>query len=199
MKKLSLLLFAVCISVIGWAYNPDSDWKHSNPFAYGLSARLSDDHSKLYLTYSLNATAVNSTDFNSNLGVQIRIINKATNATVKTIADGSIKIQRGTWTHEVSTDGLPRDTELTFEVIVNGNAKRTKPQIIGSSNPNNKGKNPINAHGIGINTDPTHPNFGQRILSLNLILSYSMYNAMLKQNTFKHLHTLMILAIFQVV
>lgn len=160
MKKLLLILSAVFVSVMSWAVDPNTGWKHSNPFAYGLSARVSDDHSKVYLTYSLNANAVNHTDLNSSLGVQIRIINKETNATVKTIADGSIGITRGTHTVEVSTDGLPRDTELTFEMIVNGNKNRTSPQIIGSAS-----KNPVNAHGIGINTDPTHQNFGQIFVS----------------------------------
>lgn len=160
MKKLLLILSAIFVSVMSWAVDPNTGWKHSNPFAYGLTARVSDDQSKVYLTYSLNANAVNHTDLNSSLGVQIRIINKETNATVKTIADGSIGITRGTHTVEVSTDGLPRDTELTFEMIVNGNKNRTSPQIIGSAS-----KNPVNAHGIGINTDPTHQNFGQIFVS----------------------------------
>ena len=176
MKKLLFILSAILVSVTSFgAIDPNTGWKHSNPFAYGLSARVSDDHSKVYLTYSLNATAVSSTDLNSSLGVQIRIINKETNATVKTIADGSIKITRGTHTVEVSTDGLPRDTELTFEMIVNGNKNRTSPQIIGSS-----GKNPVNAHGIGINTDPTHQNFGQIFVSEAYPSTTDQHNSLLE-------------------
>ena len=184
MKKLSLLLLTLCISLAGWAatsVNADS-WKHSNPFAYGLTSSLSDDYRTLSLTYSLNATAIPSDDNNNNYGnlnstrgVQIYIVNKESGQRVKTITSGPIT--RGTWTVNVSTDDLPRDVELTWEVVVNGNKGRTKPQIIGSS-----GKNPINAHGIGINTDPTHQNFGQIFVSEAYPSTTDGHNSLLEFN-----------------
>ena len=183
MKKLSFLLFAVCISIMGWAatsVNADSGWKHSNPFAYGLKSSLSDDHKTLSLTYSLNASAIpaNNSDYdysnlNSTRGVQIYIVNKETGQRVKTITSGPIT--RGTWTVNVSTDDLPRDVELTWEVVVNGNKGRTTPQIIGSA-----AKNPVNAHGIGINTDPTHANFGQIFVSEGYPSSVDQKNSLLE-------------------
>ncbi len=183
MKKLSLLFLTLCISLAGWAatsVNADSGWKHSNPFAYGLKSSLSDDHKTLSLTYSLNASAIpaNNSNYdysnlNSTRGVQIYIVNKETGQRVKTITSGPIT--RGTWTVNVSTDDLPRDVELTWEVVVNGNKGRTKPQIIGSS-----GKNPVNAHGIGINTDPTHPNFGQIFVSEGYPSSVDQKNSLLE-------------------
>ena len=185
MKKLSLLLLTLCVSLAGWAatsVNADSGWKHSNPFAYGLTSSLSDDYRTLSLTYSLNANAVpsnnndnNYDNLNSSRGVQIYIVNKESGQRVKTITSGPIT--RGTWTVNVSTDDLPRDVELTWEVVVNGNKGRTKPQIIGSS-----GKNPINAHGIGINTDPTHQNFGQIFVSEAYPSTTDGHNSLLEFN-----------------
>ena len=183
MKKLSLLFLTLCVSLAGWAatsVNADSGWKHSNPFAYGLTSSLSDDYRTLSLTYSLNANAIpsnnndhNYDNLNSSRGVQIYIVNKESGQRVKTITSGPIT--RGTWTVNVSTDDLPRDVELTWEVVVNGNKGRTTPQIIGSA-----AKNPINAHGIGINTDPTHANFGQIFVSEAYPSSTDNHNSLLE-------------------
>ena len=162
MKKLLFILSAILVS--GMTYGANS-WKHSNPFAYDLSYELRNNGNTLALIYSLNANAVTSNTHNDTLGVKINLIDEQQNSyTIRHITSSSSTcVQRGRRTVEISISEIPaafKDKPITWEIEVFGNKKRTSPLIIGSA-----AKNPINAHGIGINTDPTHQNFGQIFVS----------------------------------
>ena len=77
MKKLSLLLFAVCASVMSWA--GVDDWTHLNPFAYDLRSEVIDNGQTVRLHYSLNAQAVTNNTYNTDWGIQIYLIDESGN------------------------------------------------------------------------------------------------------------------------
>ena len=179
MKKLLFILSAILVSVITYGAN---SWKHSNPFAYDLSYELRNNGNTLALIYSLNANAVTSNTYNTTHGVKINLIDEQQNSyTIRHITSSSSTcVQRGRRTVEIPISEIPaafKDKPITWEIEVFGNKNRTSPQIIGSS-----GKNPINAHGIGINTDPTHQNFGQIFVSEAYPSTTDGHNSLLEFN-----------------
>ena len=179
MKKLLFILSAILVSTITYGAN---SWKHSNPFAYDLSYELRNNGNTLALIYSLNANAVTSNTYNTTHGVKINLIDEQQNSyTIRHITSSSSTcVQRGRRTVEIQISEIPaayKDKPITWEIEVFGNKNRTSPLIIGSS-----GKNPINAHGIGINTDPTHQNFGQIFVSEAYPSTTDGHNSLLEFN-----------------
>ncbi len=177
MKKLLFILSAILVSVITYGAN---SWKHSNPFAYDLSYELRNNGNTLALIYSLNADAVTSNTYNTTHGIKINLIDEQQNSyTIRHITSSSSTcVQRGRRTVEIPISEIPaayKDKPITWEIEVFGNKNRTSPLIIGSAS-----KNPINAHGIGINTDPTHQNFGQIFVSEGYPSSVDQKNSLLE-------------------
>ena len=80
-----------------------------NPFAYDLSSTLSNDQKTLTVNYSLNANATS---------VNIQIVDGE--EVVRTIS--SAGTTKGAHTLNVSTEGLPAYTYLSWQVEVNGNS-----------------------------------------------------------------------------
>ena len=80
-----------------------------NPFAYALSSTLSNDQKTLTVNYSLNANATS---------VNIQIVDGE--EVVRTIS--SAGTTKGAHTLNVSTEGLPAYTYLSWQVEVNGNS-----------------------------------------------------------------------------
>ena len=155
MKKLSLLLFAFCLSLGAWA--------GLNPYAYGLETNFSNDGTKLLLTYSLNANTetTNSAAGNPNgVGVQVYIRNKSTQQIVYTFADG-YGITKGRWTREVNVSELPKNIELTWEVVAWGKTAQTSPTIGIGDITSVATKYPRAAHGVAVVNNPQDPNFGK--------------------------------------
>ena len=147
MKKLLLILTVVCVSVTSWA--------DINPYAYGLSSSLSADKQTLTFTYYLNADAHNDGQGGKPDGVQIYLVNKATGRRVgSAVTNGGIK--QGRNTASCSTADLPKNVELTWEVVVHGNSPssptiaRTLPTF-----------QPVSVHGIAVDNDHNSPNFGK--------------------------------------
>ena len=147
MKKLLLILTVVFVSVTSWA--------DINPYAYGLSSSLSADKQTLTFTYYLNADAYNDGQGGKPDGVQIYLVNKVTGERVgSAVTNGGIK--QGKNTASCSTANLPKNVELTWEVVVHGNSPasptiaRTKPTF-----------QPVSVHGIAVDNDHNSPNFGK--------------------------------------
>ena len=102
MKKITLFAIALLASVVSFAA--------LNPYAYGLSSKLSADETTLTINYSLNAPAT---------AVSV-VIMDGENA-VKTI-DCNDKKTKGSHSVDISTIGLPSGKSLTWKVVVNGNS-----------------------------------------------------------------------------
>ena len=101
MKKLTLFLVATLFSALSFAA--------LNPYAYGLTSKLSDDEKTVTITYKLNAPA------NS---VNIVILDGET--VLKTQASAG-KTQ-GEHSVDISTDGFPKGKTLSWKVEVKGAA-----------------------------------------------------------------------------
>lgn len=99
MKKLTLFLVATLFSALSFA--------DLNPYAYGLTSKLSDDEKTVTITYKLNALA------NS---VNIVILDGET--VVKT--EASTGITQGVHNVDISTDGFPKGKTLSWKVEVKG-------------------------------------------------------------------------------
>ena len=135
MKKISLFLFTLCVSVMTWAADA---LLQANPFAYDLRSEVIENGTKLKLTYSLNATAVTSNTYNTSHGIQIYLIDengsriKKENGDVWVCKSGSY--QKGK-DHSViipiaDLPSAAKETNLSWEVVVHGNKNRTKPKMV---------------------------------------------------------------------
>ena len=99
MKKITLFAIALLASVVSFAA--------LNPYAYGLSSKLSADETTLTVNYSLNAPAT---------AVNIVVLDGET--TVKSFpCEG---ITKGAHTVELSTADFPKTKSLTWKVEVSG-------------------------------------------------------------------------------
>ena len=171
MKKLSLLFFAVCASVMSWAAD---GLLQANPFAYDLRSEVIENGTKLKLTYSLNATAVTSNTYNNTHGIQIYLIdengNRIKNADGTTWVCTSGSYQKGK-DHSVIIPiaDLPpaaKETNLSWEAVVHGNKNRTKPKMVddyypvAADTPKDSYK-PRSGHGIAVDKDPQSKWFGR--------------------------------------
>ena len=186
MKKLSLLLLTVLISVMGWAaeLDPNTGWNHLNPYAYDLRSEVINDGTTIRLTYKFNAPGLsNSDDYNklnpkegaqkTGRGIQIYLlykneqgewqrVQKDDGTGVYTIYSGGYSAAQA-YTVDVPVIDIPsncKGKELTWEAVVHGNVGRTVPKIIKEAT-----KQPQNAYGIAVNNDPMHVRFAQMFVS----------------------------------
>ena len=202
MKKLSLLLLTLCISLAGWAAD---GLLQANPFAYDLKSEVIENGTQLKLTYSLNATAVTSDTYNEDHhGLQIYLIDENGNRIKK--EDGTTWVctsgsyQKGK-DHSVIIPiaDLPpaaKETNLSWEVVVHGNKNRTKPKMVddyypvAADTPKDNYK-PRAGHGIAVDKDPQSKWFGRIFVAeacttttgKSSVLEYDM---LLNYRTFHH-------------
>ena len=114
MKKLSLLFFAVCASVMSWAAD---GLLQANPFAYDLKSEVIENGTQLKLTYSLNATAVTSDTYNEDHhGLQIYLIDENGNRIKK--EDGT------TWACTSGSYQKGKDHSVIIPIAGKGEASR---------------------------------------------------------------------------
>ena len=202
MKKLSLLFFTFCVSVMSWAADA---LLQANPFAYDLRSEVIENGTKLKLTYSLNATAVTSDTYNEDHhGLQIYLIDENGNRIKK--EDGTTWVctsgsyQKGK-DHSVIIPiaDLPpaaKETNLSWEVVVHGNKNRTKPKMVDdyypvAANTPKDNYKPRAGHGIAVDKDPQSKWFGRIFVAeacttttgKNSLLEYDM---LLNYRTFHH-------------
>ena len=116
-----------------------------NPFAYNLSSTLSEEGTTLTVNYTLNANAD---------AVEVVILNGE--EVVKTIPCKGIN--KGTYTVEVSTAGLPQDVDLTWSVNVKGTSVETPTQ-------EEKMYSMYCPHGLAIDKDPESEYFGRILVA----------------------------------
>ena len=202
MKKLSLLLLTLCLSLAGWAAD---GLLQANPFAYDLKSEVIENGTQLKLTYSLNATAVTSDTYNEDHhGLQIYLIDengnriKKDDGTAWACTSGSY--QKGK-DHSVIIPiaDLPpaaKETNLSWEVVVHGNKNRTKPKMVddyypvAADTPKDNYK-PRASHGIAVDKDPQSKWFGRIFVAeacttttgKSSVLEYDM---LLNYRTFHH-------------
>ena len=101
MKKLTLFLVAMLFSALSFAA--------LNPYAYGLSSKLSDDKKTVTITYKLNAPATE---------VSVVVLDGET--VLRT--QPSTGITQGEHNVDILTDGFPKGKTLSWKVVVNGNS-----------------------------------------------------------------------------
>lgn len=176
MKKLSLLLIAAFVSVIGYGqtYNPDVDWKHSNPYAYDLRVTYSQDMKTMTFSYILNDNAIDNSELCLELdeddlrGVKVYFYDKDGNRIPDVVNGNAItafvpgaNVVKGPYSFSRSASLFTVGQPYTWVVEVHGNEKRTKPQLITSATSSR----PENAYGIAINNLPDRREFGQILVS----------------------------------
>ena len=176
MKKLSLLFITAFISVIGYGqtYNPDVDWKHSNPYAYDLRVTYSQDMKTMTFSYILNDNAIDNSalcqaiDKDGLRGVKVYFYDKDGNRMPDQVNGQSLteyvpgaKVIKGKYSFTRSASLFTVGQPYTWVVEVHGNEKRTKPQLITSATSSR----PENAYGIAINNLPDRREFGQILVS----------------------------------
>ena len=132
MKKLTLFAVALLASVASFAA--------LNPFAYGLSSKLSADETTLTVNYSLNADATS---------VNIVVLNGET--VVKHFSSDEKK--KGSHTIEISTAGFPKATNLTWRIEVFGKKVET-PTLHDTS------YRLYHPSSVDIDNNPENPTFG---------------------------------------
>ena len=171
MKKLSLLLFAFCISLATWAAT-------LNPYAYNLSSTWNEATQELTVRFKLNAHP-NMGGSKSGKGIQIFAIDPSDNnkqyyiygvpgdvikAKMNEYNGGkgdsydyelTIPITGVTWN---GADVLPAGKNLTWAVTVQGlNSKDQASPVVVNDNIANR---PYSPHGIAVNNDQNSPDFG---------------------------------------
>ena len=202
MKKLSLLLFAVCASVMSWALNPNTDWNRLNTYVYGMGASLTTNNDTVVLTYKLNSEAVPGGDTYNDInpssgetgrGIQIYLLYKDEQGEWQRVQkdDGTGDyafyggaFKQGDNTAKIPVAGIPtncKGKELTWEARVHGNVMRTQPTIVGAVTTQ-----PYNAYGIAVNNDPTHKRFAQMYVSEAYPRQYSGWSKHGEDNVYKY-------------
>ena len=171
MKKLSLLLFAFCLTLAAWAAS-------LNPYAYNLSSTWNEATSELTVRFKLNAHP-NMKENSSGRGIQIFAIDPSDNnkqyyiygvpgdvikAKMNEYNGGkgdsydyelTIPITGVTWN---GADVLPAGKNLTWAVNVAGLNKddQASPVVVNDNIANR----PYSPHGIAVNNDQNSPDFG---------------------------------------
>lgn len=202
MKKLSLLLFAFCLSVMGWALNPNTGWNRLNTYVYDMGASLTTNNDTVVLTYKLNSAAVpggvdyddiNPSSGGTGRGIQIYLLYKDEQGEWQRVQkdDGTddYAFYRGTFKQGDNTAKIPvaeiptncKGKELTWEARVHGNVMRTLPTIVGAVTTK-----PYNAYGIAVNNDPTHKRFAQMYVSEAYPRQYTGWNKYGEGDVYKY-------------
>ena len=148
MKKITLFIAALVMSVMSYALNP---------FAYALSSSLSEDGATLTVNYSLNAEAT---------AVSVVVLDGE--EVVKTVpCEG---LAAGEYTVEVPTEGLPAGKDLTWKVEVQGTSVElpTQEETMYSL---------YCPHGLAIDKDPESEYFGRILVAdaMNIVKDKSGY------------------------
>ena len=134
MKKLALFAVAILASAVSFAA--------LNPFAYGLSSKLSADETTLTVNYSLNATAT---------AVSVVILDGET--VVKTVDCADKGLTQGAYTVEIPTTDFPKTKSLTWKVEVKG-TEVTTPVESGS-------KKFYRPFSVAVDNNPESVHFGR--------------------------------------
>ena len=187
MKKLSLLLLTLCLSLATWAQtNSTAGLAYTlNPYAYDLAIKSWDPATRmLTVTFKLNAVpnldgdGYNSVTDGEPNGIQIYAVNPRTGEEFRIGGPGRADIQKGTqdgvyeYTMNLSagttvggnaaTKQLPLDEPLTWKVRVKGRNKGsgfTAPRHV-TARPADF-KRPRYVLGVSIGKNPLSPNFGK--------------------------------------
>ena len=131
MKKITLFIAALVMSVMSYALNP---------FAYALSSSLSEDGATLTVNYSLNAEAT---------AVSVVVLDGE--EVVKTVpCEG---LAAGEYTVEVPTEGLPAGKDLTWKVEVQSTSVEAPTE-----HPTNYSF--YHPSSVDIDNNPENPTFG---------------------------------------
>ena len=134
MKKLTLFAIALLASIASFAA--------LNPFAYGLSSKLSADETTLTVNYSLNAEATS---------VKVVILDGET--VLKTVDCTTLGLTKGAYTTTIPTADLPKAKSLTWKVEVTG-TEVTAPVESGS-------KKFYRPFSVAVDDNPESPYFGR--------------------------------------
>lgn len=173
MKKLSLLLLTLCISLAGWAAS-------LNPYAYNLSSTWNEATSELTVRFKLNAhpnMKVNS----SGRGIQIFAIDPSDNNKqyyIYGVPENTIKAKMNeynggkgdSYDYELTipitgvtwngADVLPAGKNLTWAVNVAGLNKTDQSAPVVVNTGVSDDYRPFSCHGIAINKDQNSKDFG---------------------------------------
>ena len=138
MKKITLFIAVLAMSVMSYALNP---------FAYALSSSLSEDGATLTVKYSLNAAAT-----------AVNVVVLDGEEVVKTVDCSAKGLVAGAYTAEIATEGLPTGKNLTWKVEVKGTSVTAPTQ-------EEKNYGFYCPHGLAIDTNPESDNFGRIIVA----------------------------------
>ena len=175
MKKISLLFVSLVVSIISWSQtNPNTDWKHANPYAYDLRVSYSQDMQTIKFSYVLNDNAIDNSQICQDIdadglrGVKVYFYDKDGNQLPEKVngiymteyVPGS-SVVKGAYSFSRSASLFTKDQPYTWVVEVHGNEKRTLPQLITSATANR----PENAYGIACDHAMNRREFGQILVS----------------------------------
>lgn len=167
MKKFSLFLFTLCVSVMTWADG-------LNPYAYNLSSTWDSQAQKLTVRFNLNAMPNMSTAKGAT-GIQIlayEVDNPSAEYYIHGVSTADINsYQLNTHTHVIdfssgksSSTGvaIPSHRVLSWKVRVNGENEskensRKNPEVVFNKTANR----PYKPHGVAIDTCYESANFGK--------------------------------------
>ena len=161
MKKLSLLLLAIVVSLVAVA--------QLNPYAYGLTSSWNNATKKLTVTYSLNSAAYNDGAGGDPDGVQIHLTddkNDPKKYYIYGVPAANIGKGKQTFTIDLSSGldrhgkTIPENKNLYVAITVQGNRKISKPYMYSPGNNANNEFKVYSPHGIAVDKDPNSPNFG---------------------------------------
>ena len=133
MKKITLFIAVLAMSVMSYALNP---------FAYALSSSLSEDGATLTVKYSLNAAAT-----------AVNVVVLDGEEVVKTVDCSAKGLVAGAYTAEIPTEGFPTGKNLTWKVEVKGTsvtAPTQETKIYGLYHPS----------AVDIDNNPENETFG---------------------------------------
>ena len=172
MKKILTLLWLLLITINTIAASWDTTTS-LNPYAYGLTSSWDAITQQLTISFTLNAPAVIDETYNDDLGIQIYAVDKETEQKyyMYAVPANDCKIA-GTKTYVIDlSDGkgntdveLPKNTELTWEVVVHGDNKTltTPKQLLITKDGVKTGqirkwRFPTS---VAVNNDPNSTDFG---------------------------------------
>ena len=184
MKKLSLLLLAICVTLAGATAGNDANAVYEfNPYAYDLTSTWNENTGKLTVNFKLNS-APNLDSDKGGRGMQIYAVDSKNNryyilgpseANIKASGKG-----KGPYSFEIDLSSgydkngkqIPFNEDLTWEVTVAGRPSTisgyNSPRFWNwstSSDNNYKFQKRFISQGIAINTNPQSPNFGRIYIS----------------------------------
>ena len=175
MKKLSLLLLTLCISLANWAATPTTaELQTLNPYAYNLSASWDVASSILNVSFTLNEHPNTNPNYGGT-GIQIFAVDPSNNNKLYYIygVPGSVIIEHKNGKTDAekyhynlsipingfTCDGkemLPTGKTLKLAVRVQGMNVRTEPTVVADAIDNR----PYSCHGVSVNNDSNSPDFG---------------------------------------